>query len=63
MRDGTTSLAPKSVSITPGAITTYDALFVGHGNLRVTTSPRCPRQPSERGPAGRSQGTWQPMAL
>ncbi len=58
---GVTPPAPKTVTVTAGATTTWDAPFVVHGSLRVTTSPALPATIFVNGVPRDDWGMWQSM--
>jgi len=58
---GYTPPAPKTVTVAAGATTTWDAPFVVHGSLRVTTSPALPATIFVNGVPRDDWGMWQSM--
>jgi hypothetical protein len=58
---GYTAPAPKTVTVTAGATATWDAPFVVHGSLRVTTSPALAATIFVDGVPRDDWGMWQSM--
>ncbi len=58
---GGTPPAPQSVTVTAGATTVYDGVFVVHGSLRIITSPALPATVFVNGVARDDWGMWQSM--
>ena len=58
---GYTPPAPQMFTVTAGATTTWDAPFVAHGSLRVTTNPALPATIFVNGVPRDDWGMWQSM--
>jgi hypothetical protein len=58
---GYTPPAPQTFTVTAGATTTWDAPFVAHGSLRVTTSPALAATVFVNGVPRDDWGMWQSM--
>ena len=58
---GVTPPAPATVTVTAGATTVYDGVFVVHGSLRVITNPAVPATIFVDGLPRNDWGMWQSM--